>query len=97
MRDQTIYDDILSAFTNIGLATLHLSQIYEEVKTIRKHRGVDIGKYYLLKSYIRWNLEHNSRGEGKDIFIMHGNRSGIWSLKLMIPKVIKGEKRDEKP
>lgn len=85
MGDQTICDDIVSAFTKVGLATLHLSQIYEEVKAIRKCRGVDIGEYSLLKSYIRWTLQNNSRGRGKNIFIMHGKRSGLWSLKVMSP------------
>jgi hypothetical protein len=46
----------------------------------------------VLKSYIRWTLQNISRGRGKGIFIMHGNLSGLWSLKLVTPKVIKGEK-----
>ena len=97
MGDQTICDDIVSAFTKSGLATLHLSQIYEEVKAIREGRGVDIGEYHLLKSYIRWTLQNNSRCRGKNIFTMHGKRSGLWSLKLTTPKVINGDKHDENP
>jgi hypothetical protein len=81
MGAQTISDDIVSAFNEIGANTLHLSQIYEKVRELRENRGEDIGEYYLLQSYIRWTLQNNSRSRGKDIFLMVEKGSGRWSLK----------------
>jgi hypothetical protein len=81
MRNQTVCDDIVSAFNEMGVTTLHLSQIYEKVKERRERRGEDVGEYYLLKSYIRWELQNNSRCKGKNIFIMVKKGSGLWSLR----------------
>ncbi len=81
MRSYTVCDDIISSFNEIGATTLHLSQIYEKVKEIRGLREENIGDYNLLKAYIRWELQNNSRGKGKNIFIMVRKGSGFWELK----------------
>ncbi|MHA1410510.1 MAG: hypothetical protein ACTSQY_09450 [Candidatus Odinarchaeia archaeon] len=80
MTNITIREDILTAFNQCGKTTLHLSEIYEQVRIIREKRGENVGDYDLFKSYIRWTLQNNSRGRGKDVFIMVRKGSGFWSI-----------------
>jgi len=81
MARQTIRDSIISAFHELGETTLHLSQIYWQVRIIRERRGIDIGDYDVLNAYIRWTLQNNSRGRGKDVFIMIRKGSGLWAIR----------------
>jgi hypothetical protein len=80
MSERTICDDIVTAFDELEATTLHLSEIYEQVRLIRERREEYIGDYSLLKAYIRWTLQNNSRRRGRDIFIMIKKGSGIWSV-----------------
>lgn len=41
MFKRTLREDIITAYEELGKTTLHLSQIYEKVRTIREHRGFD--------------------------------------------------------
>jgi len=81
MAHPTLRDDIILAFHQLGESVLHLSKIYKQVRLIRERRGEDIGDYDLFKSYIRWTLQNNSRGRGKDVFIMVRKWSGLWSIR----------------
>ena len=81
MTKRTIRDAIISAFHELGETTLHLSQIYRQVRIIRERRGIDIGDYDMFKAYIRWALQNNSRGRGKDVFTMIRKGSGLWAIR----------------
>jgi hypothetical protein len=65
---KTIRDDIIQAFIELGQNCAHLSEIYQKVREIRERRGLLIGDFDILKAYIRWTLQNNSRGRGKNIF-----------------------------
>jgi hypothetical protein len=71
-------EDIEQALIELG-GRAHLSEIYEMVKQIREKRGLPLGQY---KAWIRYFLQQNSRGKGKDIFNPVKIGSGIWELKV---------------
>ena len=75
---ETLIDHIVQAFSELGRDRAHLSEIYAKVKEIRERKGIPIGSYYLLKAYIRWTLQNNSRGRGKNIFHPVKLGTGVW-------------------
>ena len=80
MVKRTIRNDIISVFHELGETTLHLSQIYTQVRIIRETRGVDIGDFDLLKAYIRWTLQNNPKS-GRFIFVNIRKGSGMWAIR----------------
>ena len=81
---ETITDNIVQAFGELGRDEAYLSEIYLKVREIREKRGLSIGDFNILKAYIRWTLQNNSRNRGKNIFFPKypvEMRRGIWCIK----------------
>lgn len=70
-------DDVYESLNELG-GKSHLSKIYEIVGAKREKRKAPLGKY---KSWVRYTLQQNSRGEGEDLFEPFRIGSGIWLLK----------------
>lgn len=74
-------NDILSAFNQLGESKLHVQEIYKQVRKIREERGEAISNDVSFKAYIRYTLQTNSRGRGKNLFIMIWKGTGLWALR----------------
>lgn len=71
-------EDVERALRNLG-GEAHLSEIYKKVYAYRKARNAPLGEY---EAWVRYYLQQNSRGKGRNIFAHVGqSRSGIWRLK----------------
>jgi len=71
-------EDVRDALISLGREA-HLSAIYEKVLEYRTARKAPIGEY---KAWVRYYLQQNSRGNGRDIFDHVGPpKSGRWRLR----------------
>jgi hypothetical protein len=68
-------EDVRDALLASG-GEAHLSAIYPKVRGQRTSRGAPLGQY---KAWVRYFLQQNSRGKGRDIFVHVG--PGRWRLK----------------
>ena len=64
----TILDEVLLTFNTLGKSDIPMWQIYSQVKKNREQKGMDIGDFNCLKSYIRWSILDNSGGRGENLF-----------------------------
>lgn len=64
----TILDEVLFTFDVLGKSSISMRQIYSQIKKNREQSGRDGGDFDCLKSYIRWSIQDNSGGRGKDLF-----------------------------
>ena len=73
--------DLTQAFIELGGPGnfYRLSQIYETIVKIREQRSEGLPKNY--EAMIRFYLETNSRGTGRDLFALKEKGSGYWMLK----------------
>ncbi len=70
MSKTTILYEVLLTFNTLGKSDIPMWQIYSQVKKNREHKGVDVGDFDCLKSYIRWSILDNSGGRGENLFTM---------------------------
>jgi MoxR-like ATPase len=81
-EDSSIWlNDLSIAFTTLGGAGnyYHLDDIYRQIEQVRKERSEPLPKSY--QAVVRFYLETNSRGKGKNLFESKEIGSGYWMLK----------------
>lgn len=66
----TVLDEVLLTFNTLGKSDIPMWQIYSQVKKSREQKGMDVGDFNCLKSYIRWSILDNSGGRGENLFTM---------------------------
>ena len=69
----TVLDEVLLTFNALGKSDIPMWQIYSQVKKNREQKGMNVGDFNCLKSYIRWSILDNSGGREENLFTIKAN------------------------